>query len=311
MVPSTDPTYSSSTSQNRTHASAFLIVQDVLEKYWQKSGNNNDDDDDVSMAFFELANAPELGYRIRDEQLLPLPLSSSLKTKSSGSRLLRFHQDHSCGQHTGGIVWETSVLLLHYLLHAKDAEFDLMGTSDNDTATTPTIRVAELGAGCGLLGQALVAMAQVQYLVQTETSQVLRNLLDNRNVNFGGALEQQQQQHQQRIHCCALDWTRYRQDVAASALLAPHSFDTLLGTDVIFAPALVEPLWQCIDFIAKKQGSAVYICVQVRCAVSHACFLTLATKYGFCLQDLTERLADHPETAWGLTLECHLYRLYR
>ena len=293
-----------------TEESPALIFQDVLESYLQSPPPHQyDDDDPASLAFFELANAPEFGYRI---QRCPSSFTKRSELQNDGL-VLRFHQDHqsACGQHTGGIVWETSVLLLHYLLHQS--------VSNKNKKIASLGRVVEVGAGCGLLGQALVASLttdQCPFLIQTETAQVLVNLQANRDRNFG-----KPRKRNDRILACALDWNQYQTDAAANAHLQEHSFDTLLGTDVIFTPTLVQPLLQTLDFLAKKNTNqtptvsslvaVVYICVQIRCATSHEQFLQLAPNYGFVVHDLTQELGQTPSTAWGLSMECHLYRLER
>ena len=317
--------------------SRTLVFQDVMEGYLSGRRNEQGDDaehhddvvvddgengsdDPVSLAFFELANAPEIAYRVLSKKKMKKQINNNKKRKRklqgeiAEESLLRFHQDTAaCLHHTGGIVWETSVLLLQYLLH----QFQQQEKSDFPSLGS----VIEVGAGCGLLGQGLAASLsseQCRTIVQTETAQVLvnlqsnlqqnRSIIDSNNNNCIAEDDLSSSAKQSRIQAYALDWTSYKQD-AQSAQLAAHSFDTVLGTDVIFNPNLVEPLLQTLAFLCRKPNGVVYICVQERCAASHAQFIRQAPDYGFEVQELTSDLNDIPSCQWGLAVECHLYRL--
>lgn len=239
------------------------IIQDVLKGVCTE--------DDVSNAFFELANTPMVAY-----------LFPNKRTKA-----LQIHQDSQVQeQHTGGIVWETSVLLLNYLL--------LANLNFGNT-------VLELGAGCGLLGLGLALAHPSANVTVTDTAQVVvqvhRNVATNR-------LEEES-----RIKVCALDWTQFRED-AAQASLSANSFDTLVATDVLFAPELVQPLLETMQYLAKS-NACMYLCVQIRCAKSHALFLQRLGEYGWVGTELTDELKEINECAWGVLMGCHLFRLTR
>jgi len=243
--------------------SSPLILQDVLDQYIKE------EDQDVSLAFFELANAPEIGYRLPDSD-----------------SIICIRQDVSaCGKHTGGIVWETSYLLLNYLVEAKQT----LG------------KILEVGAGCGLLGLVLAALGD--NVVMTETREVLVNLQSNLERNRSLLARAN------AVRSCYLDWTKYEEDAVANHLES-HSFDTILGTDVIFSPALVEPLLYTLQYMSHSK-TTIYLCVQVRCATSHQMFLDKAASYNFAIQEITDHLDDMPSVKWSQDLECHLFRLQR
>ena len=228
--------------------------------------------------------------------------------------MLRIRQDASaCGKHTGGIVWETCYLLLEYLQHTKPAPHTTLG------------RCLEVGAGCGLLGQVLWYRGQCQCMVLTETDLVLDNLRANVQRN------QRPQQPQPNLdndrhpslsdratsgglHCCRLDWTEPVQvqqqattEQDAQGLLQ-EPFDTIVGTDVVFAPHLVDPLLRTMRTLSHHRTVA-YLCVQIRCAASHALLLERASIYGWTIVDRTPDLPTIPSCAWGAELECHLLQL--
>ena len=337
----------------------IIIYQDFLASYQkkkdqqreqgEKSKTDGGDDGledgssyDISNAFFELANAPAIGYR-----LAALPSSSSSpseegdETSPTESRsneaatILTIHQDtvSACLQHTGGIVWETSYLLLQYLLDR----------SKSTTVKRSLGRTIEVGAGCGLLGQALYAhnLCQDDVMVMTETEPVLTNLKSNidrnRSVLLGRAslnkairkkMKKKKKKKRRRtedndgasangnccsLDCCSLDWLNYQRDMELNPHIFSKKFDTILGTDVVFKPSLVEPLLQTLDALSHI-STAVYLCLQVRCPTSHGLLLEHATlsKYNFQIEDITEsELSKIPSCQWGLDLECHLYRLTR
>ncbi|GAX25702.1 hypothetical protein FisN_14Lh010 [Fistulifera solaris] len=236
------------------------IIQDVLKGVCTE--------EDVSNAFFELANTPVVTFRFPNK-----------------ARTLHIHQDSQVHeQHTGGIVWETSVLLLNFLLLSK------VKIGKN---------VLELGAGCGLLGLGLALANDSVHVTVTDTAQVVAQVHKNVTTN--------QLQQDSRIKVCAMDWTRYQQDAIASSVTA-HSFDTLVATDVLFSPELVQPLLETMQYFAKPDA-CMYLCVQIRCAKVHALFLEQLGDFGWIGSDVTDELRAIPECKWGPWMGCHLFQL--
>jgi predicted nicotinamide N-methyase len=256
-----------------------LIFQDVVIQEQQPQEDQDEpqyDAEALSLAFFELANVPVVGYRLAIHQ----------QRKGKKAVIVTVQQDTSaCGNHTGGIVWETSYLLLNYLLHKN--------------RSTKLGRVLEVGAGCGLLGQVLATSGWCKKVVVTETKDVLANLVANLARN-GGTKRTKKPTVQQ------LDWLHYKTDAVED--LKEHSFDTIVGTDVVFTPALVEPLLETLRFMAHQE-TVVYLCLQIRCEDSHQLLLDKATNYGWQLQDISHELAVRSQCAWGLVMECRLLKL--
>ena len=261
-----------------------LGFPDALEQRDRSAVEGGDEDaNNISNVFFELANADEISYRVRN--------------KKNRGDLLVFHQDMSvCEKHTGGIIWETSYLLLEYLLERNATKNESLG------------RTLELGAGVGFLGQCLAAEGCCKPIVMlTETAEVLvnlkANLVHSRSTFASVDICQ--------VAACALDWTSYEQDVDSSeGALATGAFDTLLGTDVIFASHLVAPLLQTAAFLSHSR-SVWYLCVQIRCAAAHKLFLDTAPDHGFEVLDATQEAFASNRCAWGKTLDCFLYRITR
>lgn len=263
-----------------------LVFPDAMEQRHQSADDDDDNCDEdaiISSIFFEFANVDEVAYRVRNQ--------------IRGDDLLIFRQDMSaCERHTGGIIWETSYLLLEYLLELSAVTNKSLG------------KTLELGAGVGFLGQCLAAARCCKPVVLlTETADVLVNLRANMELNRL-TLERN---NACSVVACALDWTSYRKDAESSeGAIQPHTFDTLLGTDVIFATHLVEPLLESAAFLSHS-GTVWYLCVQIRCAAAHKLFLEKAREYDFEVEDASGEAFTSKRCAWGKALDCLLYRITR
>lgn len=251
-----------------------MYFQDVV------ATQDENTDEELSLAFFELANAKCVGFRLNAKQM-----ARSKRTRSAAEIVVQ--QDvGACGQHTGGIVWETSYLLMNYLLSRREK----------------LERVLEVGSGCGMLGLVLQASGFAsKRVVLTETANVMENLLENMNRN---------EQVSKKALGCQLDWNHVERDAQTASSLRPHSFDTIVGTDVIFAPSLVKPLLQTLQYMSHE-NTVVYLCLQVRCPDSHRLFLDTASQYDWGLENISSKLASIPECAWGLQMECCLLQMTR
>lgn len=277
-----------------------VVFPDVLESVssWSAAAaadhDNDDTDDDadaaVSEVFFALANAPQISYRV----VLEDGHEDGDIKREDEHYYLDFRQDVSaCGQHTGGIIWETSYLLLQYLSQVQPQKKKALG------------KTLELGAGVGFLGQSLAACGCCESVVLTETPEVLVNLQANleRNITESNVLKD-------KLSACALDWTSSETDIAAATTLQPHSIDTLLGTDVLFAPNLVEPLMATAERLSHSK-TIWYLCVQIRCAQSHALFLAKAPDFGFVVESISDDVFATDSCQWGKALECYIFRISR
>ena len=308
--------------------SQILIFQDELEK--------NEHSEDPSLVFFELANADTVGYRLpsfffsassstnqsvsrrkQDDERKNSLIDSTLTKKSIPSDVLvQVRQNSKAQTHTGGVVWETSYLLLGYLLHQRRRR-----RRRNHCLG----KVVEVGAGCGLLGIALAVAGCAKEVIATEVDIVMPLLQENVKRNQSLLRQSQNNNNDDNnntsLRACPLDWTRFRKDAEAAGL-APHSVDTILGTDVVFSPSLVEPLWETLQYLSHAK-TIVYLCVQIRCAASHELLLAKASVYGFVMEQILknddesdsndddDNNNNSPLPSWATDLECFLFRITR
>jgi predicted nicotinamide N-methyase len=280
----------------------LVLFQDALQEAQRLQQQH--DDDDFANVFFELANAPLVGYR--------LPLDGN--RDSNKAVVVKVAQDSNAQAHTGGVVWETSYLLLEYLLrqHRQPQQAAANLSSPDavqNTGSTNYGRVLEVGAGCGLLGTALALASDVATAVTVTEVDLVLPLLQATVARNADALSMSSCP----LRACRLDWTDYEGDTAAAGLAA-GGMDTIVGTDVVFTPALVAPLWATLRYYSKA-STVIYLCLQVRCATSHAQLLATASDYGFWMRPLLRDDDDDDESrhipSWGRALECQIYKITR
>mmetsp|Transcript_13249 Transcript_13249/g.28756 ORF Transcript_13249/g.28756 Transcript_13249/m.28756 type:complete len:345 (+) Transcript_13249:1679-2713(+) len=297
-----------SSSRSRSNEDDVLFFPDVLTErsaavaaptarkdyHYDDDDDENDDQDDgaalASDAFFELANSPLVGYRISPEKRIVVRQNSSIQ------------------RHTGGIVWETSYLLASYMLDRFGMQQRPSPSSPSPTSTRtsrPLGKALEIGAGCGMLGLVLAASGLAHNVVLTETTDVIADLTANvqRNISTSAVSPY-------TTISRLLRWDALEEDVMndEQSLLRPHTFDTIVGTDVVFTPSLVRPLLSCLALMAHVD-TRIYLCLQIRCADSHALLLKKASRFGLRVEDCSDVLRDMPSCSWGLGMECKLLRL--
>ncbi len=245
-----------------------LCFQEVMRSSKEQSNDN----DFAANAFFELANAPIVTYRIDKDTMI------------------KIYQDHqeACGQHTGGIVWETSYLLLNYLRETYSKGKYSCGNT-----------VLEVGAGCGLLGLGIYHSKIAKQVIMTETDLVLPNLTRNVEKNYSKKTD--------KVRVCALDWTCYKKD-CENSIIAPHSIDMIVGTDVVFSTRYVRPLLETLQYLAHQE-TIILLCLQERCPDSHRLLLDSAEQYGLMIHEISKQVTDTPTCEWGKGLECCILQL--
>ena len=274
-----------------------LCFQDVMESYQkEEEGEGNDV---AAHVFFELANAPMVSYRIQQEHEIA---NNRKGGKSERLASIRIHQDHkeACGQHTGGIVWETSFLLLNFLrqryLHDELQSGRQSPSSNSKYPCGKT--VLEVGAGCGLLGLGIYHSRLAKRVILTETDSVLPNLQRNVEENFSRS----KKRDSDRIRVCALDWTRYREDCERSHI-EHHSVDMIVGTDVVFSTRLVQPLLETLRYLSHSE-TTILLCLQERCPDAHRLLLESAESHGMLVQNISEQVISVATCEWGRELDC-------
>ena len=276
-----------------------------------------------SEIFFELANAPYVGFKKTFTNSEGKRSNATGATKINTSRdsakkknydkkdeipAIIIKQENDCQSHTGGIVWETSYLLAIYLQEKFEIDTFDPSTTCAKKGSSPLLgKLLEVGSGCGMLGLIMSSSQLCKKVVMTETNEVMPNLIKNLkyNISSDGFCSSE------KVSARQLRWDAYKEDIRNSPDdLEAHSFDTILGTDVIFSTSLVKPLLSTLRKMSHD-GTQVYLCVQVRCADSHALFLKKTEKYGFVCNDITEELKSMKKCAFGLELDCKLYLLQR
>ena len=152
------------TNDTSTSTRAVLCFQDAWDVHCSAqpelkdqtvSGSyDGNEDADVSSVFFELANAPSVSYRLQasdsiddDEDDSNNDDTAATKTTSNYDAIV-IRQDVSAETHTGGIVWETSYLLLNYLLSSNNWLIRNQTAAAATCTTSTTTTILELGAGC-------------------------------------------------------------------------------------------------------------------------------------------------------------------
>jgi predicted nicotinamide N-methyase len=273
---------------------------------FQEVMSSQDKENEIALVFFELANADSVGYEIHDTERDDHKNGSSddnsredkdtdrakIEMPSIAMTIVIKQDVKACGEHTGGIVWETAYLLLQYLRNRG----------------TPLGKTLEVGAGCGMLGQVLVAYGLVESIVMTETEPVMPNLIANVERNRKGManLWKVKNHNQPRLEAYTLDWNHYKEDCLKSQI-RPHSMDTILGTDVIFTTKLVEPLLQTLRYLTHEK-SEILLCVQERCKDSHKLLLEKAREYDFLVENISDHVTLLPNCEWGADMECRVFK---
>ena len=252
---------------------AITCFQDAIDAHDEEEAS----DKDIANVFFDLANSPLISYRFN----------------AYGDDVIVVRQDiGACGQHTGGIVWETAYLLLNYLRSLRLSCRNFL----------------EVGAGCGLVGLGVHRAKEISIsdqVILTETKPVVRNLMQNFKRNHSRASNAKDDDVSLRV--CQLDWTCFRQD-CESANIQAHSIDTIVGTDVVFAIALVEPLLGTLRYLAHGE-SQIFLCLQERCKDSHHLLLNKAKDHGLNVEDISEQVTTIPNCEWGKDMECCVLKL--
>jgi predicted nicotinamide N-methyase len=300
-----------------------LCFQDVMKSYQQQQLEEEGGEDHQAAAahvFFELANAPMVSYKIDNND-------DNDKYSSFEKTTIRIHQDHAdaCGQHTGGIVWETSFLLLNYLrqIHLfSSREEEEEGISNRNKKNSKNKKqknkpqnypcgktVVEVGAGCGLLGLGIYHSKLAEQVILTETDSVLPNLQRNVLQNNDNSGNSGNKISNDKLRACVLDWTRYQEDCRQDACqIEPHSVDMIVGTDVVFSMRFVGPLLETLRYLAHSD-TTILLCLQERCPDAHRLLLETANDHNLEVCDISKQVTEVPTCEWGRDLDCCVLQL--
>lgn len=144
--------------------------------------------------------------------------------------------------------------------------------------------------GCGLLGTVLSRLGCD--VTMTEVPEAMDNLQANVQANLRKAKSD--------VRAIQMDWTSAC-DIEEATKGMKGGYDVVVGTDVVFNKALVDPLLRCIHTLSGPQ-TTVWLCLNERCKDAHAVcsrfppsLACLAYSRRILLTHLCLRLLCHPQ----------------
>lgn len=156
---------------------------------------------------------------------------------------------------TGQIVWPASYLLATFLVENRNV------------LLTEGVTILELGAGTGLVGLIAAKIIQSPSKVTiTDGNPIVMDLLrENIYLNF----------NEEKPLATNLEWGC---DIPEEIL--KKEFNLILGSDVIFWPDQIRPLFLCLQSLLNYKTDAVaYISYTKRCETTSLTMLEIANKY--------------------------------
>lgn len=148
---------------------------------------------------------------------------------------LRFYQDPN-SKHLGTTVWDASLVFVKFLeKNCRKGKFSPSKLKGK--------RVIELGAGCGLAGFGMALLGCD--VVATDQREVLPILTRNIERNTPSLAQMNPSDSFGSIRAAELDWGN---EDHIKAVGPP--FDFIIGTDVVYAEHLLEPLLKTIHALA-------------------------------------------------------------
>ncbi|PIA29136.1 hypothetical protein AQUCO_06200016v1 [Aquilegia coerulea] len=178
---------------------------------------------------------------------LNCPHTSAIKLEVLGFEL-QFSQDPN-SKHLGTTVWDASMVFVKYLeRNCRKGRFcpsKLKGK-----------RVIELGAGCGVAGfDQVEVLPLLMRNVERNTSRITQSNLDSGS--FGS------------IQVAELDWGNQEHIKAVGS-----PFDYIIGTDVVYAEHLLDPLLQTM-FSLSGPKTTILLGYEIRNTIVHEQMLSM------------------------------------
>ncbi|XP_024031447.1 protein N-lysine methyltransferase METTL21A [Morus notabilis] len=192
-----------------------------------------------------------------ESERLNLPTTFSMSLEVMGHEL-QFSQDPN-SKHLGTTVWDASLVFIKFLeKNCRRGRFSPSKLKGK--------RVIELGAGCGVAGFGMALLGCV--VVTTDQKEVLPIL--RRNVERNTSLIMQSNPDSfGSIKAAELSWGN-EDDVRA---VGPP-FDYIIGTDVVYAEHLLEPLLQTI-FALSGPKTTIMVGYEIRSTSVHEQMLNM------------------------------------
>ncbi len=329
---------------------------------------------DAASIFFELANTPLVGYRVVQD--------GNAQTCLNTEKMLVIRQDNDCSIHTGGIVWETSYLLAEFLSARFDFQCNnknhplgktleigagcgMLGLILATKGLSSKVILTEAAEVMGILTTNVLENVDSTQIGEKESEELNDDSTHHTGVH---GTDCKPACPAQRISVRQLRWDNLEHDITAALKgnnlleserdrgsrsefllhsdndLEPHTFDTIVGTDVVFSPALVRPMLDTLRRMSHKprrqeermkktdkgetrskidsesssnqKSTQIFLCLQIRCPDSHALLFAEAPNYGFEVIDITTDLSDPTGNgcntyccSWGSELECVLLKM--
>jgi len=220
---------------------------------------------------------------------------------TANGTLLLLQEDASVDS-TGHKVWNTAEVLARYLeqertrLKPAAPRRRADGTPDDRRP-----RALELGAGLGLVGCCLGQDGWRATCTDTRAGGQLELLERNVAANVAAC-------EGMSTHVAELDWLHPEQ--AAEVIEQHGPFDLIVGSDVVYLEALVEPLVQVLERASVAGGGkypAIVICVEQRNARSHEMFLERLAERKFSVKRVMHK--GWPAAGGPFDEHVHLLRI--
>ncbi|XP_020693592.1 protein N-lysine methyltransferase METTL21A isoform X2 [Dendrobium catenatum] len=187
-----------------------------------------------------------------DEDRLNSPSTSAVVIEVLGHHL-HLSQDPN-SKHLGTTVWDSSMVFIKFLeKNSRKGRFSPSKLKGK--------RAIELGAGCGLagLGMALLGCN----VVSTDQIEVLPLLMKNITRNTSWIMQANDSASLGSIEVAELDWGN---EDHIRAVCPP--FDYIIGTDIVYAEHLLEPLVQTIMALSGPK-TTIMLGYEIRSTTVH------------------------------------------
>ena len=197
---------------------------------------------------------------------------------------------------TGLTLWKASHYLCQYQV-------------DNARELFKSKRVLELGAGLGLNG--ILGWKIMCCLESTSSASSGADSFDNSMCITDGDsdalihLRENIQRNQasncevkSQVSCHQLLWGSSNSQTFLTQIAKNKKYGTILASDIIYAPSIIEPLWETIQTLLDTEGVFAMAFARRKVPVSIELVLKEATKFGFDYELVKE---DQEEGIWIYT----------
>lgn len=191
------------------------------------------------------------------------PNSSAITFEVLGHQL-QFAQDPN-SKHVGTTVWDASMVLAKFLeKNSRKGRFSASKLKGK--------RVIELGAGCGVAGFGMALLGCD--VVSTDQTEVLPLLMRNAERNTSRIMQMNPESGSfGSIQVAELDWGNENHIEAVGP-----PFDFIIGTDVVYAEHLLEPLLQTMLALSGPR-TTILLGYEIRSTNVHEQMLDLWKRY--------------------------------